>query len=248
MPYMTLTLVVLAALMFIIGVPIAASLGFSAILALAIFSPIPTMQIIPQLFSEAATSFVLLAVPLFIFAGFLMERGTVGKNLIDFCSSLVGWTVGGLGNAGIFGSMIFGGISGSSLADTATFGTVLVPRMSANGYPKDYATAVVLTSSDAGCCHPSEYPPGACRRFNGSVRRQSAGRWCGARCFHHNHSSGYEHLHQQKTRLWSKNPVLIDACLSVIASDLDRVCCASDHPRYDFFRYRYPRPKAPQLP
>ena len=147
MPAMTLTFVAFAAIMFIIGVPMAATLGFSSILALWIFSPIPTMQIIPQLFSEAATSFVLLAVPLFILAGFLMEKGTVGRNLIDFASSLVGWTIGGLGNAGIVGTMIFGGISGSSLADTATFGTVLVPRMVKDGYPKDYASALVLSAA-----------------------------------------------------------------------------------------------------
>ena len=147
MPLMTLTLVILVAILFTLGVPIAVSLGFSAILVLTIFSPVPTMQIIPQLFGEAATSFVLLAVPLFILAGFLMEKGTVGKNLIDFATSLVGWTVGGLGNAGIVGTMIFGGISGSSLADTATFGTVLVPRMVADGYPKDYASALVLSAA-----------------------------------------------------------------------------------------------------
>jgi sortase A len=72
---MTLTFVAFAAIMFVIGVPMAATLGFSSILALWIFSPIPTMQIIPQLFSEAATSFVLLAVPLFILAGLLTLAG-----------------------------------------------------------------------------------------------------------------------------------------------------------------------------
>jgi len=147
MPVMTFSLVILAAIMLTLGIPIAVSLGFSAIIVMTIFSPVPTMQIVPQLFSEAATSFVLLAVPLFILAGFLMEKGTVGRNLIDFATSLVGWTVGGLGNAGIVGTMIFGGISGSSLADTATFGTVLVPRMVDDGYPKDYASALVLSAA-----------------------------------------------------------------------------------------------------
>ncbi len=147
MPVMTISLLILVALMFTFGVPIAVSLGFSALVVLTFLSPVSSMQILPQLFGEAATSFVLLAVPLFILAGFLMEKGTVGRNLIEFASSLVGWTTGSLGNAGIVGTMIFGGISGSSLADTATFGTVLVPQMVEDGYPKDYAAAVVLSAA-----------------------------------------------------------------------------------------------------
>jgi C4-dicarboxylate transporter DctM subunit len=147
MPIMTLTLVILVAVMFTFGIPIAVSLGLSALLVLTFLSPVSSMQIMPQLFGEAATSFVLLAVPLFILAGFLMEKGTVGRNLIEFASSLVGWTTGSLGNAGILGTMVFGGISGSSLADTATFGTVLVPQMVEDGYPKDYAAALVLSAA-----------------------------------------------------------------------------------------------------
>ncbi len=147
MPTMTLVLVGLVAIMFTFGIPIAVSLGLSALVVLTFLSPVSSMQILPQLFGEAATSFVLLAVPLFILAGFLMEKGTVGRNLIEFASSLVGWTTGGLGNAGVLGTMIFGGISGSSLADTATFGTVLVPQMVNDGYPKDYAAALVLSAA-----------------------------------------------------------------------------------------------------
>jgi tripartite ATP-independent transporter DctM subunit len=147
MPIMTFTLITLVAIMFTFGIPIAVSLGLSALVVLTFLSPVSSMQILPQLFGEAATSFVLLAVPLFILAGFLMEKGTVGRNLIEFASSLVGWTTGSLGNAGIIGTMIFGGISGSSLADTATFGTVLVPQMVEDGYPRDYAAALVLSAA-----------------------------------------------------------------------------------------------------
>lgn len=147
MPVMSLTLLVLAVLLMLMGTSIAVSLGLSAIIVMLIYQPVPNMMIIPQMFSEASTSFVLLAVPLFIFAGNLMERGTMGRNLIEFTTSLVGWQKGGLGAATITGSMIFGGISGSSLADTATFGTIMVPRMEADGYPKDYAAAVTLCSS-----------------------------------------------------------------------------------------------------
>jgi len=147
MPVMSITLLVLAVVLMLMGTSIAVSLGLSAILVMLIYQPVPNMMIIPQMFSEASTSFVLLAVPLFILAGNLMERGTMGRNLIDFTTSLVGWAKGGLGAATITGSMIFGGISGSSLADTATFGTIMVPRMMKDGYPKDYAAAITLCSS-----------------------------------------------------------------------------------------------------
>lgn len=147
MPVMSITLLILAVVLMLLGTSIAVSLGLSAILVMLIYQPVPNMMIIPQMFSEASTSFVLLAVPLFILAGNLMERGTMGRNLIDFTTSLVGWAKGGLGAATITGSMIFGGISGSSLADTATFGTIMVPRMVNDGYPKDYAAGLTLTAS-----------------------------------------------------------------------------------------------------
>jgi len=151
---MSLTLLLLALAMMFIGVSIAVSLGLSAIIVLLIFQPVPNMLIIPQLFSEASTSFILLAVPLFILAGNLMERGSMGRNLIEFTSSLVGWMKGGLGSTTIIGSMIFGGISGSSLADTATFGTILVPRMIEDKYPKDFSCAVTLVSSSLAVIIP----------------------------------------------------------------------------------------------
>jgi tripartite ATP-independent transporter DctM subunit len=151
---MTITLVFITAFLLLVGVPIAVALGLSSVFVMIIFQPVPNLQVIPQLFSEASTSFVLLAVPLFILAGNLMERGTVGKNLIDFTTSIVGWMRGGLGAVNIVGSMIFGGISGSSLADTATFGSILVPRMVNDGYPKAYAGAVTLASSSLSVVIP----------------------------------------------------------------------------------------------
>jgi len=154
MPMMSFSMVALAAFLILLGAPMAVGLGLSAIVVVGVFQPVPNMQIIPQLFSEAATSFILLAVPLFILAGNLMERGTVGRNLIDFTTSIVGWSTGGLGAFNIVGSMLFGGISGSSLADTATFGSILVPRMVEDGYPDDYAGAVTLTSSSLSVVIP----------------------------------------------------------------------------------------------
>lgn len=144
---MTISLSIMAVIILFLGAPMAVALGLSTISVMLIFHPVPNMQLVPQLFSEASTGFIMVAVPLFILAGCLMEKGTVGKNLIDFVCSIVGWARGGLGATAIVGSMIFGGISGSSLADTATFGTILPPRMAKSGYPKDYAATVVLMAA-----------------------------------------------------------------------------------------------------
>ncbi|MDR1317910.1 MAG: TRAP transporter large permease [Spirochaetales bacterium] len=147
MPHMTISLIMGAAVLFILGVPIAVALGLSSALVILFFRPVPNLTMIPQLFAEAASSFTMLAVPLFILVGNLMERGTIGRKLIDFCTAFVGWLTGGLGAVNVVGSMIFGGISGSSLADTATFGTILIPRMKDEGYSEDYSGAITLTSS-----------------------------------------------------------------------------------------------------
>jgi tripartite ATP-independent transporter DctM subunit len=172
MPVMSLTLLILSIIFLVMGVSVAVSLGLSAIIVLIVFQPLPNMMIIPQLFSESSTSFIMLAVPLFILAGNLMERGTMGRNLIEFTSSIVGWMKGGLGSTTIVGSMIFGGISGSSLADTATFGTILVPRMVADKYPKDYAAAITLTSS----CLAVIIPPSILIVLAAAATQQSVGR------------------------------------------------------------------------
>ena len=172
MPVMSMSLLCLSIVFLLLGTPIAASLGLSAILVMLIFEPVPNMMIIPQLFSEASTSFILLAVPLFILAGNLMERGSMGRNLIDFTTSIVGWMRGGLGATTVVGSMIFGGISGSSLADTATFGTILVPRMVEDGYPRNYAAAITLNSS----CLAVIIPPSILIVLAAASTLQSVGR------------------------------------------------------------------------
>ena len=172
LPMMTITLILLAAFLIFIGTPMAMALGMSAIGVIVAFKPVPSAQIVPRLLSQASTSFVLLAVPLFILAGNLMSRGTVGRNLIDFTTSIVGWMPGGLGAVNIVGSMLFGGISGSSLADTATFGTILVPRMVDDGYPKDYSGAVTMTSS----CLSVVIPPSILLVLAAATSEQSVGR------------------------------------------------------------------------
>lgn len=172
MPVMSLTLLALCVIILVVGSPVAVSLGFASALVIFIYKPVPDMMMVPQLLCEASTSFTLLAVPLFILAGNLMEKGSVGRNLIDWCTALVGWMTGGLGMVNIVGSMIFGGISGSSLADTATFGSILVPRMVDDGYDRDYAGAVTLTSS----CLSVVIPPSILIVLAAAATQQSVSR------------------------------------------------------------------------
>ena len=154
-PIMSILMGILTIIMAAFGINMATSLGLSCIIVLLIFQPVPNMMIVPQFFSEMATSFTMVAIPLFVLVGNLMMRGSTGRNLIHFVSSLVCWHKGGLGSVNIVGSMIFGGISGSSLADTATFGTILIPEMEKEGYPRDLAGAITVTSS----CLSTVIPP-----------------------------------------------------------------------------------------
>ena len=179
MPVMTITLVCICVFLFVIGVPIAVSLGLASMLAMLIFKPVPNMMLLPQLFSEMSVSFTMIAVPLFILVGNLMERGSIGRKLINWVTSFVGWMTGGLGVVNVVASMIFGGISGSSLADTATFGTILVPRMVDEGYADDYAGAITLTSS----CLSVIIPPSILMVLAAASCNQSASRALAAGVF-----------------------------------------------------------------
>ncbi len=146
-PVMTLTLIAITAVLFIIGTPIGVSLGLASIISMVVYKAVPNLIVLPQLFGESATSFTMLAVPLFILAGNLMEGGSIGRKLIRWVDSFTCWMTGGLGVVNIVASMVFGGISGSSLADTATFGTLLVPMMVEEGYDRDYSGAITMTTS-----------------------------------------------------------------------------------------------------
>ena len=179
MPVMTITLVCMCVFLFLIGTPIAVSLGLASMLAMMIFKPVPNMMLLPQLFSEMSVSFTMIAVPLFILVGNLMERGSIGRNLINWVTSFVGWMTGGLGVVNVVASMIFGGISGSSLADTATFGTILVPRMVDEGYSQDYSGAITLTSS----CLSVIIPPSILMVLAAASCNQSASRALAAGVF-----------------------------------------------------------------
>jgi tripartite ATP-independent transporter DctM subunit len=158
----------LFALLFVfifLGMPIALSIGIPAIgliLAPGVFPPsVPVAalgQTIVQLLFAGVDSFDLLAVPLFMLAGAIMESGGISRRIIDFSDSLVGWLPGGLACASIVASMFFAGISGSAAADTAAIGAVAIPAMIRQGYPPAFAAAVVAAGGSIGIIIPPSIP------------------------------------------------------------------------------------------
>jgi tripartite ATP-independent transporter DctM subunit len=161
-------IVLLFTLMFLLmalGLPIALAIGLPAIgliVSPGVFPDTVTLTalgqtVVQQLFS-GVDSFDLLAVPLFMIAGSIMEVGGISRRLIDFCNSLVGWAPGGLAVAAIVASMIIAGISGSAAADTAAIGAVVIPAMIRQGYPAPFAAAVVAAGGSIGIIIPPSIP------------------------------------------------------------------------------------------
>ena len=150
---MFLFLVILFVGCIAIGVPIAFSLGIVSFIGIAALDSIPNMVVFSKMFN-GLNSFTLLAVPLFILAANLMNSGAITKRLIDVCVALVGHVRGGLAHANILISMIFAGISGSSQADTAGVGKILIPAMEEQGYDKGTSVGVTAASSTLGSIIP----------------------------------------------------------------------------------------------
>ncbi|MCZ7561880.1 MAG: TRAP transporter large permease subunit [Burkholderiaceae bacterium] len=152
-------------LLIALGLPIALSIGLpaiGAILAPGVFPPEADTaglgQTIIQLLFAGVDSFDLLAVPLFMLAGSIMERGGISQQLIEFSDSLVGWAPGGLACAVIVASMFFAGISGSAAADTAALGAVAIPAMIRQGYPPAFSAALVAAGGAIGVIIPPSIP------------------------------------------------------------------------------------------
>ncbi|UOM35055.1 TRAP transporter large permease [Acuticoccus sp. I52.16.1] len=143
------------ALGIVIGMPVAFAMGIAA--ATAFFYEGFPMLITFQRATSGVTVFSLLAIPFFIFAGEIMLRGGIAQRLVRLASALVGHMKGGLAMVNIFSSMLFGGISGSAIADISALGSLLVPVMKERGYRADYAVNVTVTSSIAGIVIPPSH-------------------------------------------------------------------------------------------
>ena len=139
----------------VIGAPVAFALGISAIAAFW-FEGLPLMIGFQRIVS-GINVFALMAIPFFIFAGELMFHGGIAMRLVRFASAAVGAVRGGLGIVNVFSSMLFGGISGSAIADISALGSILVPVMKEKGYDADYAVNVTVTSSIAGIIIPPSH-------------------------------------------------------------------------------------------
>lgn len=150
-----LLLLGLFAALVVIGVPVAFALGVSAVAAFW-FEGLPLIIAFQRIVS-GVTVFALLAIPFFIFAGELMFHGGIAARLVRFASSAVGSVRGGLGVVNVFSSMLFGGISGSAVADVSALGSILIPVMKEKGYSEDYAVNVTVTSSIAGIIIPPSH-------------------------------------------------------------------------------------------
>ncbi|MEI3347479.1 MAG: TRAP transporter large permease [Dysosmobacter sp.] len=129
----------------LVGVPVAFSLIISAIVLMS-SKDLFTSQLVVQQFIGGINSFSLLAVPFFMLAGELMNKGGITRKIVDVVYLWVGRFRGGLGYVSILASMIFAGLSGSALADTAALGGVLIPMMSERGYSKSRSTGIVISS------------------------------------------------------------------------------------------------------
>lgn len=143
---MSIALLAIFFLLMLLGLPIAVSLGISSVLVILFFLDIPLNLVIQSMFSSM-NSFLMVAVPLFILAGILMDEGQIAEKINDFAASLVGWITGGLGHVNIVASMIFAGMAGSSVADIASTGKMSINAMVKNKYPIEYATALTLVSA-----------------------------------------------------------------------------------------------------
>ncbi len=140
-----------------IGVPLAFSIGASCISYLSAVRPM-FLSMMPQRIWNGVYSELMIAMPLFMLAGELMNTGGITKRIINFCMELLRPIRGGLGEVNIVASMIFGGISGSSVADTSALGSILIPAMEQEGYPPDASAGITVASSTMGMIIPPSTP------------------------------------------------------------------------------------------
>ncbi len=138
-----------------IGVPVAWSLGISSLLTVMVgMETLTAFTTMGQKFLTGLDSFTLLAIPFFILAGQLMNKGGVATRLISFAKNLVGSLPGGLAHINVVAAMLFGAIAGSSVAAASAIGSILGPRMEKEGYTREFGAAINITSSTVGLVIP----------------------------------------------------------------------------------------------
>jgi C4-dicarboxylate transporter, DctM subunit len=140
----------------VLGVPVGISLGLAA--AVYLVGAEIDLSVVPQFMFAGMDSFVLLCIPGFVLAGNLMNGGGITDQIVRFGNAVVGHVRGGLGLANVLGSMIFAGISGTAVAETASIGSVMIPAMRKSGYDAPFAAAVTAAASTVGPIIPPSVP------------------------------------------------------------------------------------------
>lgn len=137
------------------GLPVAYSIGISTTLTILLnIAAVPGITTVAQRMTTGIDSFALLAIPFFVLAGELMNRGGIANRLINFAKSFVGSLPGGLAYVNILAAMLFGAISGSAVAAASAIGSVMTDRMEDEGYPRPFSAALNITSSTTGLLIP----------------------------------------------------------------------------------------------
>lgn len=134
----------------VLGFPISFSLGITGLALLYKLDMVFMMEILPQRMFSGINSFVIMAMPFFMLAGSIMNRTGITTSLVGLAEACIGWVRGGLAHVNIVGSILFAGLTGSAVADTAALGSVLIPAMKKAGYAKEFAAAVTAASSVIG--------------------------------------------------------------------------------------------------
>lgn len=142
----------------LLNVPIAVALGIAAVVAMVASQGLDTLPNLAIVMYNGATNFPLIAIPLFILAGAIMNTSGISRRLLAFASALFGFVRGGLAMVNVGASMFFAEISGSAVADVAALGSILIPAMKKKGYPGAFAAAVTSSSASLAIIIPPSIP------------------------------------------------------------------------------------------
>ncbi len=140
-----------------VRMPIAFAIGAGSMICMYFLFHVPLAVVVQCMFTSN-DSFPLIAVPLFMLSGVLMEYGGISRRLVNFASALVGFVYGGLAHVTILASMFFAGISGAAAADTAAVGTLMIPEMKKRGYDPGFASAIQAAAGTIGVIIPPSIP------------------------------------------------------------------------------------------
>lgn len=155
--------------MVLIGMPIAFALGITGLIGLMLTMGTSLLMLVPQQIFSGMNSFVLMAIPLFLLSGELMNVSGITERIVAFTNTLVGHHKGGLGHVNIVANIFMAGISGAAVADAAALGTMLIPAMGKSGYSRPYSSALTAAASIIG----PTIPPSMAMIVYGSVANTS---------------------------------------------------------------------------